>query len=63
MLIEHNMRAVMDLASRIIVLHHGEKIAEGPLSQVVRDPIVVEAYPGEPAALFDTVDSSRRHEA
>jgi branched-chain amino acid transport system ATP-binding protein len=52
MLVEHNMRAVMELAGRIIVLHHGEKIAEGPPSQVVRDLIVVEAYLGEPAAFF-----------
>ena len=59
MLIEHNMRAVMELAGRIIVLHHGEKIADSPPSQVVRDPLVVEAYLSESAAIFDTVSSNQ----
>jgi branched-chain amino acid transport system ATP-binding protein len=45
------MPAVLELAERIIVLHHGEKIAESPPVQVVHDPVVVEAYLGEsPAA-------------
>jgi branched-chain amino acid transport system ATP-binding protein len=45
-LIEHVMRAVMALAARIVVLHHGAAIAEGPPEQVVREPAVVESYLG-----------------
>src|SRR5256885_2292470 len=41
LLIEHVMRAVNALAARIVVLHHGAKIAEGAPGEVVRDPAVV----------------------
>ena len=51
LLIEHVMRAVMQLAQRIVVLHHGERIAEGAPDAVVRDPAVLECYLGEEAAL------------
>ncbi len=46
LLIEHVMRAVMTLASRILVLHHGAAIAEGAPDRVVRDPAVVASYLG-----------------
>jgi branched-chain amino acid transport system ATP-binding protein len=49
LLIEHVMRAVMALAGHIVVLHHGEKICEGPPEAVVRDPAVLECYLGEGA--------------
>jgi len=45
--VEHVMRAVMDLAERIVVLHQGSVVADGPPPAVVRDPAVVEAYLGE----------------
>jgi branched-chain amino acid transport system ATP-binding protein len=49
LLIEHVMRAVMALAKRILVLHHGAAIAEGPPKTVVRDPAVVKSYLGAEA--------------
>jgi branched-chain amino acid transport system ATP-binding protein len=49
LLIEHVMRAVMALASRILVLHHGAAIAEGTPEAVVRDPAVVQSYLGREA--------------
>jgi branched-chain amino acid transport system ATP-binding protein len=47
LLIEHVMRAVMALAQRIVVLHHGEVISRGAPQDVVRDPAVLECYLGE----------------
>jgi branched-chain amino acid transport system ATP-binding protein len=46
-MIEHVMKAIMTICDRIVVLHHGEKVAEGAPDEIVNNKTVIEIYLGE----------------
>ena len=47
LIIEHVMKVIMGLSHRVIVMHHGELIADGEPAEVVKQPDVLKAYFGE----------------
>jgi branched-chain amino acid transport system ATP-binding protein len=52
------MKVVLSLAQRVLVLHHGQLIAEGSANEIVRNPRVIEAYLGEKFARRFTAEAA-----
>jgi branched-chain amino acid transport system permease protein len=57
-IVDHNLKMMMALCDRIVVLHHGAKIAEGSPAEVRRDPEVVRAYLGHTETVHDEANEA-----
>ncbi len=57
LIIDHNLKMMMALCDRVVVLHHGEKLADGTPQEVVSDPQVIAAYMGGKAEVANAAAS------